>query len=467
MKKIWKGVCALVCAAACTIGFAGCGGKSAYEIAKETGKTVAQTEAEWIESLKGADGKDGKDLDIIEIYEAAREKGEFEGDFLSFLTEYLSVDVRENNDVQTIAQNMTSVVSIYCYYKRTYSSGGGFWGQTQTTTTYEISAGSGVVIDLNKEAGNALILTNYHVLYDAETNDGSFADGVYLYPYGSYCVLDPSENKFGDGLKATYVGGAMDYDVALLKVEGSELIKNGLLTEAEIGSSDDLTVGEKVYAVGNPDGAGIAVTNGIVSVDSEYIELSALDNRDTNRDGYVDTIDFRVIRTDAAINGGNSGGGLFDVNGKLIGIVNAKNVGEETDNMGYALPISQVMPLVENIIDNGGAAKCAKFGIYVSINESSAYVKEDGTLGVKETFCVTQTILGGSAHKKLSVGDVFKWMQIGDGEKVEFIREYQLHDELLKIRKGDVVKVGVVNSEGNEETVEIVFDNDSYFTTYA
>lgn len=466
MKKIWKGVCAVFCALACAIGFASCGGKSAYEIAVENGKTGAQTEAEWIESLKGANGKDGENLDIIAVYEAARANG-YQKDLLSFIKEYLSVDLRENNDVKTIANNMTSVVSIYCYYQRAYSSGGGFWGQTQMSTKYEIAAGSGVVIDVNKEAGNALILTNYHVLYDAEANDGSFADGVYLYPYGAYRVFNPSENKFGDGLKATYVGGAMDYDVALVKVEGSELVKNGLLTAAEIGSSDDLAVGEKVYAVGNPDGAGMAVTNGIVSVASEYIDISALDNRDEDRDGYVDTVDYRVIRTSAAINGGNSGGGLFDADGKLIGIVNAKNVGEETDNMGYALPISQVMPLVENILDNGGVAKAAKFGIYVAINESSAYVREDGTLGIKETFCVTQTMMGGAAFKKLSVGDTFKWMQIGNGEKVEFIREYQLHDELLKIRKGDVVKVGILNSEGNEETVEITFDKDAYFTAYA
>lgn len=465
MKRIWKGLCAIVCAAVCAVGFASCSGKSAYEIAKENGMTAAQTEAEWIESLKGADGKDGKDLEIISVYEAAKSNG-YEGDFLSFLTEYLHVDVHENNDVQTIAKNITSVVSIFCYYQRQYKVGG-ILGQTQTRTEYEASAGSGVVIDLNKEAGNALILTNYHVLYDAEENDGSFADGIYLYSYGANYRFSPEDNVFGDGIKATYVGGAMDYDVALLKVEGSELIKNSLLTEAEIGSSDALTVGEKVYAVGNPNGDGLAVTSGLVSVESEYIQLSALDNRDENADGYVDGVEYRVIRTDAAINGGNSGGGLFDADGKLIGIVNAKNVGEEMDNMGYALPISQVMPLVENILDNGGVAKCARFGIYVSISGSEGYWDENGELAIKETFCVKQVVLGGAAQGKLRVGDVFKWMQIGNGEKVEFRLEYQLHDELLKIRKGDVVKIGLVNSEGNEKTVEIKFDNDKYFLTYA
>ena len=465
MKKIWKGVCAVLCAVACAIGVTGCAGKSAYEIAVENGKTGAQTEAEWIESLKGANGADGEDLDVVKVYEAACANG-YEKDFLTFLKEFLKIDVNENNNVKTIAENMKSVVSIYCYYQRT-SSTGGLWGPTQSSTKYEASAGSGVVIDINKEAGNALILTNYHVVYDMKENDGGFADGIYLYPYGANMVFSPAENKFGDGLKATYVGGAMDYDIALLKVEGCQLVKDGLMSKAIIGTSNDLTVGEKVYAVGNPDGAGMAVTSGIVSVDSEYIQLSALDNRDTNRDGYVDALDFRVIRTDAAINGGNSGGGLFDADGKLIGIVNAKNVGEETDNMGYALPISQVLPLVENIMDNNGAAKSAKLGIYVSISGSSAYVREDGTLGVRETFCVSQMIMGGASYRKLSVGDVFKWMQIGNGEKVEFIREFQLHDELLKVRKGDVVKIGVIDSQGNEKTVEIVFNSDSYFTTYA
>ena len=463
MKKIWKSLCAALGAVFCVVGLAGCNeGKSAYEIAKENNLTGAQTEAEWIQSLKGANGADGKDMDIIAVYEAAKANG-YEGDFLSFLKEYLSVNVQTNNDMQTIADNMTSVVSIYCGYQRK-SSSTGYWGQAQLS--YDLAAGSGVVIELNKQAGNAIILTNYHVVYDSEENNGSFADEIYCYPYGSTLRFNPLNGQYGEGIKATYVGGAMDYDIAVLKVEGSDAVKNSVLTKAEYGSSETLRTGENVFAVGNPSGAGIAVTSGIISVESEYIELSALDNRDLDRDGKIDGVEFRVIRTDAAINSGNSGGGLFNARGELIGIVNAKSVGEEMDNMGYALPITQVQTLVQNILDHGGVVKRAMLGVGVSVIDTTAIVNEDGTLDIKETFCVASVNAGGAAYRKLNVGDTFSWIQINDREKQKFVCEYQLPETLLQVRKGDVVTLGVINSEGNEVTVEIPFDKDSYFTLY-
>ena len=73
---------------------------------------------------------------------------------------------------------------------------------------------------------------------------------------------------------------------------------------------------------------------------------------------------------------------------------------------------------------------------------------------------------GGAAYRKLNVGDTFSWIQINDREKQKFVCEYQLPETLLQVRKGDVVTLGVINSEGNEVTVEIPFDKDSYFTLY-
>ena len=98
------------------VGFTACdfsdeNAKSAYEIAVENGFTG--TEAEWLNSLRGANGSDGSDLDINDVYDAAVQNG-YEGTFLEFLKEYLSADISENNDTETIAHNMMSVVSVYC-----------------------------------------------------------------------------------------------------------------------------------------------------------------------------------------------------------------------------------------------------------------------------------------------------------------------------------------------------------------
>ena len=363
MKKIWKNILAVACSAllignltACNF-FAQEDNKeiiNAYDIAVKNG--FQGTEEEWLASLKGSNGSNGDALNIQDIYEEAKANG-YSGSFLDFLKEYLDADVQEDNDTMTIADNMLSVVSIFCGFTKKSTSSGNWWQGSSSTAENYSSAGSGVIIDLNKEAGNALVVTNYHVLYDAESNTSNhISDAIYLYPYGAFNQYSTESNsdESGDGIKATYVGGAMDYDIALLKIEGSEFIRNNLVSEAKIGDSEKVQAGEKVFAVGNPDGAGMSVVSG--SVESEYIEMAATDG--TSR-----TVSYRVMRTDAAINSGNSGGALFNAKGELIGITNAKNVGSDIDNMCYALPINQVYNLCNNILENGGTMKRAMLGV--------------------------------------------------------------------------------------------------------
>ena len=300
MRKIFKSILAIVCLAVSFTAVA-CGGESvtAYELAVKNG--FQGTEAEWLRSLHGANGEDGEDFDAQKLYQTAVEKG-YEGSFLEFCAT-LNITVPDNNDTITIAENVRSVVSIYCGYAKTTQGG---WLGLNQTTSYGSQAGSGVIIDLNKEAGNALIITNYHVIYNLDSDEKGLLNNIWVYPYGAYNNFNAETGDVsGDGIKATYVGGAMDYDIAILKVEGSEYLKNSVATEAKLGNSDTVQLGEQTFVVGNPAGAGIAVTNGIVSVDSEYISMQALDNRDLNRDGYVDGVSFRVMRTSAAINSGN------------------------------------------------------------------------------------------------------------------------------------------------------------------
>ncbi len=461
MKNIRKKIITLVCAGLMLFSLAACDSEALtpYQTAVKNGFTG--TEKEWLASLKGKDGEDGEGLDIEELYETAKANG-YEGTIIDFMKE-LNVQVQEDNDTTVIAQNITSVVSIYCGFAKT-TGGGGFWGGSRPTTEYYSTAGAGVIIDLNKEAGNALIVTNYHVIYDADSNTKGISDSIYLYTYGAYNRFSSEAgDMYGDGMKATFVGGAMDYDIALLKVEGNEFLKTSVATGATIADSDSVRMGEKVFAIGNPDGAGIAVTEGTISLDSEYISMSSTDG--VNR-----SVEYRVMRTDTAINHGNSGGGLFNTKGELIGITNAKNT--ENEGTGYALPITQVKYLCENIMDNGGlnnkgVVKRAMLGVKVSVTASKGLIDETGNIKLVEEFAVAEAAtVGNSSYGKLEVGDVFKSVSVNGGESVTLTRQYQLNDLLLTVRKGDTLVFTVRNSNGEEEQVTVVFDKDAYFATY-
>lgn len=460
MRKFWKGAISLLCAATMSLSLTACNKVyiSAYEIAVKNG--FEGTEEEWLLSLKGKDGSDAPALTFEDLYETAKKAG-YTGTLLDFCLQ-VGVDVVEDNDTAQIAQGMTSVVSITCAFEKDVRSG---WGQTTTTEFYAATAGSGVVLDINKEAGSAYIVTNYHVVYDDECNtDNHVANRIYLYAYGGLNLFNGKTgyDTSGDYMEATYVGGAMDYDIALLKVEGSEVLKNSVLQKAKVGSSEDVRIGEKAYVIGNPEGAGIAVTGGAISVDSEYINMTSTDGKRT--------VDYRVIRTDAAINGGNSGGALYNAKGEIVGIVNAKSVGEDMDNMGYALPITQVKEICKNIWDNGGVVKRAMLGVVVATNASEVSFDENGDLVTTETFVISSAATkGAAAYGKLKVGDIFRYIQINDGEKVYFTRQYQLHDQLLSVRMGDKVVLGMTREDNNvgDVEVEIIYDKDAYFTTYA
>ena len=453
---------------------------NAYDVAVKNG--FQGTVEEWLRSLRGANGEDGEDLDLQAIYEAACQNG-YGKDFLSFIKEYFTdtdLSVQENNDTQTIAKNVTSVVSICCGFQTTTVVSQGWLG-TNEITKPTAKEGSGVIVELNKQAGNALIITNYHVLYH-KGSDGErgISDCIYVYPYGAregFYKGDTDVNKDGvvdkkdqgdfngDGVRATFVGGAMDYDIAILKVEGSSYLQTTEVSAAKIGNSNETLIGEKAYVIGNSNGQGISVTSGAVSVTSEYIAMSALDGRDLDKNGKTDGVSFRVMRTDAAINHGNSGGALFNAKGELIGITNAKNVEDETDNMGYALPITQVCAVAENILANDGVAKRATLGIITAITASSSKLTENGNLQIIEEVSVAEVQTGVAASGKLKVGDVIKAVTL-NGKTVELTRRFYLNDALLTVRKGNTISLKILR-EGQETTVEITFDKDEYFTTFA
>ncbi|MDD6995873.1 MAG: S1C family serine protease [Candidatus Borkfalkiaceae bacterium] len=485
MKKrtLKTAVCALL-AAVTAIGFSSCNleAKSAYDIAVSQG--FQGTEAEWIASLKGSDGKDAESITIDDIYESWKEKdGNANKSFNDFLQEYLQVEYNENNNTQQIAKNLTSAVSIYCGLCNVSYN----WGRF--TYSWGISAGSGVIYRMN-DSGNAYILTNYHVIYDKYAQNGELVDeaydngngfvdnsNIFVYLYGAVGknYLSAKTNASGKqigytdtsgtAVSASYVGGSMLYDVAVLKVEGSEILKNSTATQA-VTSKNGVTAGEKVYAIGNASGSGISVSAGAVSVESEYITMTAADESTTTA--------FHVLRTDTAINPGNSGGGLFNAAGELVGIVNAKSTssssGTAIENMGYALPIADVEAIAQNIIyshestSNTGKIGWASkpyFGINLFAgNPRNEWDEGKNKLVLKETLTVSSledTGLGVGIFKEGDEISAVKIIREGTdiiNKTVNLRADFQ--NAILYARAGDTIEITVIRS-GKEET--LLFEN--------
>lgn len=293
------------------------------------------------------------------------------------------------------------------------------------------SAGSGVIYDIDKETGDAYIITNFHVIY---SKNYGYCDSAKLYLYG----MRYSEYA----IEAKVVGGSANYDIAVLKVEGSEVLKNSYAMAADFGDSEKVRVFDKVYAVGNPEGYGMAATEGIVSVDSESLEMVGPRG---------DAIELRVIRVSAAINEGNSGGGLYDEDGKLIGIVCAKRIGSEVDNMGYAIPSNLAKNLVDNIIyfcSDGTKNAVQRPLIGITITAKVIGVVADGETGelVKaeriEISELTETCI---AKDVVAVGDIVNSISV-DGVKIDVTRIHHVIDHMLTARVGSTVVMNVTRA---------------------
>ena len=325
-----------------------------------------------------------------------------------------------------------SVVSIVATFEASY-------GRTQN------SVGSGVIYKLNKESGDAYVITNYHVVYNRNaTTEGGISTDIGLYLYG----MELSSYK----IKATYVGGSLNQDLAVLKVEGSEVLKNSSARAADIGDSDKVRVLDSVLVIGNPEGYGISVTKGIVSVESESLEMVGADA--------MTSLDLRVIRVDAAINEGNSGGGLFDENGNLIGIVNAKRTGSDVDNIGYAIPISYARNFAESILyycdgDEVTSPSKALMGITITAKVLGLKVDETtGTIYRVEKVVIDSFAETSLAKEQLQVGDEILSLTI-DGVKKEVTRIHHIIDHMLTARLGSELTLEIIR-EGAPLTVTLI-----------
>ena len=332
----------------------------------------------------------------------------YEGKSPTTAVSLASVDGKtELSPEEVYAANLASVVgvngdvttNVYGYTVRNPVSGSGFVISSNDTSSY--------------------ILTNYHVIDEVSDITVSFADG------STY--------------DAVLVGGEEENDIAVLKIE------QGGLRPVVLGSSDELNVGENVYAIGNPLGElTFTFTGGYVSAKDRSITMS---------DGTI----MNMIQTDAAINSGNSGGPLFDQYGQVVGIVSAKYSGSSSseatiEGIGFAIPINDVADMVTSIIENGYVTGKPNVGILMNDVSSEAVQR----YGVPAGAYIEAVLEGSCADKAgLQVGDIIT--AVGDSAVTS---STQLSSAVKNYRAGDQVTFTVYR-EGQNVTITLTLDEDN------
>jgi serine protease Do len=328
------------------------------------------------------------------------------------------------------------------------------------------SAGSGVIMSLDDD-GNAYIITNYHVTYTQQKTyskvfvllceDSQFINTLnYAYVSDEFNVV----NSYTKAIDAEYVGGSLEYDIAVLKISASDRLKeakaNNIVVAASLADpNEDLVFGQECYAVGNALNAGMTITRGIVSVPYEEINVENVENTTTG-------IIHRAIRTDAAINSGNSGGGFFDTNGNLIGIVFAKSSSSSVEDIGDVIPLSVALNVYNKILkDCDGTTVKPTFydlGYEYEYTCNAKYNASSGIVELEESVYVSK--ISSSEYNDLSIGDQITGVQIvySDGSatgKIEVNHYYTVEDLLLTASSGDTMIIYYTKTSTGAQNQEL------------
>lgn len=357
--------------------------------------------------------------------------------------------VAESGTVAGVAQaTMSSIVAITSVSVQEIPS---FFGYG--TRQYQ-SAGSGSGIIVGENDSELLIATNNHVVSGATTLTVCFAGGDVVGAEeetqamaSGDSITDSSDSSVdvNNAVSAKIKGTDEENDLAVIAVEKSDIPEETMneIKIAQMGSSDDLAVGEQVVAIGNALGYGQSVTSGWVS---------ALNRTISTEDGDTSGL----IQTDAAINPGNSGGALLNMKGEVIGINAAKYADSQVEGMGYAIPISKAEPILEELMNRETRDKIedtSKVG-YMGIKAADLTTEAIQMYNMPAGAFLTEVTPGGAADKAgIKKGDIVVKL---DGQKVS--GKNDLVDKLQYYESGETVEVVIAranNGEYKEETVEV------------
>ena len=278
-----------------------------------------------------------------------------------------------------------------------------WYGQNQV----ESGAGSGVII-----SSDGYILTCAHVVDGASTITVTIGDKDYT---------------------ATLVGEDTTSDIAVIKIDADGL------TPATVGNSDSLKVGQSVMAVGNPLGElGGTVTGGMISALNRSVTIQGTNSTNT----------MSLIQMDASVSPGNSGGGLFNMNGELVGIVNAKSSSSDAEGLGFAIPINDAIKVAQELLENGYVTGRPYLGItYLAVTDAQTASQ----LGVNAYgVYVVEVVKGGPAEKAgLQAGD-----RIVSVDGTEIASKDDLGTLMQEHAAGDTLSITIAR-DGQMQTVNV------------
>ena len=348
-----------------------------------------------------------------------------------------SLDVSE-----IVSEALPSIVSITTksvQEVQNYFGMYGMYGYAPQQQEQEVEgSGSGIIVGKNDD--ELLIATNYHVVEGADTLSVAFTDG--------------------NAVEASVKGFDEERDLAVVSVSLDDVEDDTMdaISIANIGSSDDLKVGEQVVAIGNALGYGQSVTTGIVSAKNRRMDS----DNNTVTDGSDDSNDgVNLIQTDAAINPGNSGGALLNMEGEVVGINSAKLASTEVEGMGYAIAISDVTDILQNLMNETSRDKLddSEHGV-LGIKGSSVSSEAVQMYGIPAGVFVKEVTEGGAADKAglkaNSVITEFNGKTVSSiNQLIEYLSYYEPDEEVeltVQIPHGTSYK---------EETVKVTLDENT------
>ena len=348
-----------------------------------------------------------------------------------------------NLDVSEIASEaLPSIVSITTKSVQEVQNYFGMYGMygyaPQQQEQEVVGSGSGIIVGKNDD--ELLIATNYHVVEGADTLSVAFTDG--------------------NAVEASVKGFDEERDLAVVSVSLDDVKDDTMdaISIAKIGSSDDLKVGEQVIAIGNALGYGQSVTTGIVSAKNRRMDS----DNNTVTDGSDDSSDgVNLIQTDAAINPGNSGGALLNMEGEVVGINSAKLASTEVEGMGYAIAISDVTDILQNLMNETSRDKLddSEHGV-LGIEGSSVSSEAVQMYGIPAGVFVKKVTEGGAADKAglkaNSVITEFNGKTVSSSNQlIEYLSYYEPDEEVeltVQVPHGTSYK---------EETVKVTLDENT------